>query len=190
MKMKKTIAFILLAIGMIFSTVSVQAQTFGGPESMKGLKVVGCNMGLGGSGYQFYAGVAPQLGFRLTRSLEAGVRLGYDLNLYRDYQYGNYFCHYFSGAVYANLEIYRGIYVLVEDEEMCMMVRGKAINPTAPRWYNSVFAGAGYRQYFSETGFVYYAFLYNLSWDYNYNGSDTTPYASPFVVRAGYCIGF
>ena len=171
--------------------VQAQAQIFGGPESMKGKFVVGGNFDAGFYGRSLNIGVAPQAGYRLTRSLEMGVRLGYQLNYnYGNNYYGSYYCHFFSGAVYANCEIFRGLYLHVEDEEMCLLVGGEAVNPTAPSWYNSVFVGAGYRQYFSETDFVYYAFLYNLSWGYDDLGNYNSPYANPFVIRVGYCHGF
>ena len=186
MKRKLTILFAFTIMMSLMS--SAEAQSFGGPESMKGKVVVGGDLGLGLYGNSFYFGVAPQAGYRLTRSLEVGVRLGYDLYYHwRDYYYGNYFCHYFSGSAYANYEIYKGIYLHVEDEEMCSLTRGKALNPTAPRWYNSVFVGAGYRQYASAKDFVFYSILYNLSWDYGYGGNYDSPYASPFVIRMGYC---
>ena len=148
-----------------------------------------CSFNLGFYGNSFYVGVAPQAGYRLTRSLEVGVRLGYDLNYYYgNYYYGNYFCHYFSGSAYANFEIFKGIYLQVEDEEMCLLIRGKAVDPTAPTWYNSVFVGGGYRQYTGASSFAYYSILYNLSGDYGYGGYNSSPYASPFVVRVGYCV--
>jgi hypothetical protein len=76
----------------------------------------------------------------------------------------------------------------VEDEESCMLVRGNAINPTTPNWYNSAFVGGGYRQYTSTNSYVYFAFLYNLSWSYAH--PNESPYVNPFVIRTGYCIGF
>ena len=164
-------------------TSQLEAQTFGGPEYMKKKVVVGGNFGLGLYGNSFYVGVAPQIGYRLTRSLEAGVRLGYDLHYYyRDYYLGNYFCHYFSGSAYLNYEIFKGFYLQAEDEEMCLLVSGKALETNASSWYNSAFVGAGYRQYWGRS-YTYYSILFNLSWDYD------SPYNSPFVVRVGYCIG-
>lgn len=187
--MKRIVSFALAIVLVALVSLKCEAQTFGAPEVMKGKIVAGGNANLGLSGNCFYVGVSPQAGYRLTRSLEVGVRLGYDLNYYFDYYYGRFFYHFFSGAVYGNYEIFRGLYVHVEDEEMCCLVRGKDVNPTAPRWYNSVFVGAGYRQYFSETGFVYYSVLCNLSWDYNYVSFES-PYVNPFVIRVGYCKGF
>lgn len=186
MKRKLTI---MIAFLMAMTWMSpTKAQIFGGPEFMKNKVVVGGNFGLGMYGSKLYVGLAPQAGYRLTRSLEVGVRLGYDLNYYySSAYYGNYFCHYFSGSAYANYEIFSGIYLHVEDEEMCLLVRGQALNPTAPDWYNSMFVGAGYRQYTSSSSFAFYSILYNLSWDYGYGGYNSSPYASPFVIRIGYC---
>ncbi len=186
MKRIVSLTFVIALVALV--SLKAEAQTFGAPEVMKGKIVVGGNADLGYAYNCFYFGVSPQVGYRLTRSLEVGARLGYDLNFYADYYYGSYFCHYFSGAVYANYEIFRGLYIHAEDEEMCALIRGKAVNPTAPRWYNSVFVGAGYRQYFSATSFVYYSILYNLSWDYGYNSSGS-PYSNPFVIRVGFCKG-
>ena len=189
----KRIAVYVMAFMLVAMVGSeVQAQRFGAPESMKGKFVTGGNIGAGYSGRTLYFSIAPQLGYRLTKDLEMGVRLGYNLNFYNDYygyygNYGNYFYHYFNASVYANYEIFSGLYLHVEDEEVCCLVRGENINPTPATWYNSILVGGGYRQYFSPTGFVYYALLYDLSWDYiNLN----SPYVSPFIVRVGYCVGF
>ena len=184
--MKRIISILFALIIAATLPYHLEAQTFGAPEIMKGKIVVGGNADLGLSGRCFYVGVAPQAGYRLTRSLETGVRLGYDLDYYWEY-YGNYFYHHFSGAVYANYEIYSGLYLQVEDEEMCLLVRGTDLGNLTPEWYNSVFIGGGYRQYFSETSFAYYSLMYNLSWDYSFNG--VSPYASPFVIRVGFCKG-
>ncbi len=180
---------LLLWFTLIFlTTVSYQvdAQTFGAPEAMKGKIVVGGNGDLGIAGNCFYVGVAPQAGYRLTRSLEVGARLGYALDYYWNY-YGNRFYHFFSGALYANYEIFHGIYVQVEDEETCCLIRGTDLGTNSPSWYNSVFVGGGFRQYYSATSFVYYSLMYNLSWDYDFNGG--SPYANPFVIRVGFCKG-
>lgn len=180
--MKRIVLLVWTVVLPIFLMSSVQAQIFGGPQSMKGKVVVGADVGAGMYGDCFYVGIAPQAGYRLTRSLELGVRLGYELNHYNDYYYGSYNCQYFSGSAYTNLEIYRGLYLHAEDEELCMLIRGNAVNPNAPSWYNSVFVGVGYRQYSFDSSYIYYAFLYNLSWDYA-----NSPYASPYVIRAGVC---
>lgn len=187
--MKRIAAFAMAMFLVAMFVSEAQAQRFGAPESMKGKFVTGGNIGAGYSGRTLYFSIAPQLGYRITKDLELGVRLGYNLNFYNDYYgyYGSYFCHYFNASVYANYEIFSGLYAHIEDEEVCCLVRGKNLNPTPAQWYNSILVGGGYRQYFSPTGYVYYALLYDLSFDYIYGDS---PYISPFIVRVGYCVGF
>lgn len=187
LNMKRIVTLVLIAVMSAFFALHSDAQIFGGPEYMKGKKVFGGNITGGATGNYLHVGVAPQFGLRLTRSLELGTRLGYDLYFYHDYYYGRYFCHYVSGALYANYDIISGIYLHAEDEEMCLFVSGKDVNANAPRWYNSVFVGAGYRQYAYDGSYVYYALLYNLSWD---GFSGNSPYANPFVIRMGYCHAF
>lgn len=187
MKMKRIVSIIFALVLTATFSYQLEAQTFGAPEYMKGKLVLGGNADLGFAGNCFYVGVAPQAGYRLTRSLEVGARIGYDLQYYWDY-YGNYYYHYFAGALYANYEIFGGIYAEVEDEEMCCLFSGTNQGPVATQWSNNVFVGGGYRQYYDATSYFYYSILYNLSWDYSYNSF--TPYASPFVIRVGFCKGF
>lgn len=165
----------------------LEAQAFGAPESMKGKVVIGGNGDLGFAYDCFYMGIAPQVGLRLTRNLEIGARLGYDMNYYTGdyYYYDSYCAHYFSGALYANYEIFSGIFAQVEDEEVCCLFSGLEAGSDTPKWCNSVFVGGGYRQYYDATSYLYYSVMYNLSWDYAYGSF--TPYASPFVVRVGFC---
>ena len=190
MKMKRIISVVFALMLTVTLSSRLEAQTFGAPEIMKGKIVVGGNANLGFAYDCFYFGIAPQAGLRLTRSLEVGARLGYDLNYYYGdyYGYGSYYAHFFSGALYANYEIINGIYVQVEDEEVCSLLSGFENGTGTSSWCNSVFVGGGYRQYYDPTGYFYYSVMYNLSWDYTY--SSFTPYASPFVVRVGFCKGF
>ena len=185
MKMKRIISVLFALVLGMTTSLSLKAQEFGGPDFMRGKMVVGGNVNAGYSTGRLHLGAAPQFGYRLTRSLEVGVRLGYDF--YHDYSdpyFGSRYWHFFSGGLYANYEVFRGLYLHVEDEESCVLVRGQAVNPSAPRWANSVFVGAGYRQYAFDGSYMYFAFLYNLSWGYYASNS---PYANPFVIRVGYC---
>jgi hypothetical protein len=108
--MKRIVTIATLALLMGILPMTAQAQTWGAPDYMKGKLVTGGQIGAGFSGNTLHLGIAPQLGFRPIRSLEVGIRLGYDL----DYHFRSYYnpysvCyHYFSGAIYANYEIFRG----------------------------------------------------------------------------------
>lgn len=186
LNMKRIIALTALMVAVALGSATANAQRFGAPEQMKGKIVLGGNLGAGYSGHTLYFSIAPQVGYRLTKNLEVGTRLGYSLNYYNNYYsaYGRYFAHFFSGALYANYEIFAGIYAHVEDEAVLCLVNGSAITSSTTRWYNSVLVGGGYRQYASSNSFVFYSLLYDLSYDYVY---DDSPYTSPFVVRVGFC---
>ena len=184
--MKRIVTMMVLLTMAVLVPTMTQAQRFGAPEQMKGKIVLGGDIGAGYSGHTLYFSLAPQVGYRLTKNLEVGTRLGYSLNYYSNYYSatGRYFAHFFSGALYANYEIFAGLYAHVEDEEVLCFVSGPAITSSATRWYNSLLAGIGYRQYSSSRSFVFYSLLYDISYDYVNNDS---PYTGPFVVRLGFC---
>ena len=166
------------------------AQLPKAPEEMRRKIVVGGHFGGGFAGNYIHLSVSPQLGYRLTKSLEVGIRLGYNLNYVFDNYYGNYSIHHVALGTYANYEVVKSLYLHVEEEETCRLTfDGFASNPSKPLWYNSFFVGAGYRDYFSGTSFAYIALLYNLLWDYGLNGEVNSPYSRPLVIRIGYCFG-
>ena len=181
----KRIVFIAILLSALF-VLPARAQRFGGPEGMKGKIIVGGNIGAGYYGNTLSFSIAPQVGYRLTRSLEVGSRLGYHLNYHGSYYsaYGPYFDHFFTGSLYANYEIISGIYAQVEDEAVCCLVSGPNITSSRSQWFNSFLIGGGYRQY-SGSSYVFYSLLYDLSWDYMY--LDNNPYNSPFIIRVGFC---
>ena len=190
MTMKRIISIAFAIVMTVMFSYRLDAQGFGAPEYMKGKFVLGGIANLGFANNCFHVGIAPQAGYRLTRNLEIGARLGYDMRYYNSKysMYGSYFAHFFSGAVYASYEIFSGIYVQVEDEEICSLYSSHETGITTPNWYNSLFVGGGFRQYFGESSYTYYSIMYNLSWDYRFNGNEC-PYASPFVIRIGFCKG-
>ena len=184
--MKRIVALMALMAVVALGSTALNAQRFGAPEQMKGKIVLGGDLGAGYSGRTLYFSIAPQVGYRLTKNLEVGTRIGYSMNYYNNYYsgYGRYFSHFFSGALYANYEVFAGLYAHVEDEAVINLVSGPAITSSTTRWYNSVLAGIGYRQYSSSNSFVFYSLLYDLSYDYV---NDDSPYMGPFVVRVGFC---
>lgn len=162
------------------------AQRFGAPEGMKNKIVVGGNVGAGYYGNALSVSLSPQVGYRLTRSLEVGTRLGYQMTYHTAYSaYGPYFDHFFTGSLYANYEIFAGLYAQVENETACCLVTGPNITSSKSLWFNSFLVGGGYRQYSGSRSYVFYDLMYDLSWDFMdaYNN----PYSSPFIVRWGFC---
>ncbi len=177
---------------MLFGiSLRASAQFLPGVPDMKGKTIIGGNIGGGMSGRYLNISVAPQIGYRIFSPWEVGVRGTYNLVCYFDRYYGNELRHYFGFAPYTNFQVYKGLFLHVEDEVMYGFARWNH-ETVAKNWYNSVFVGAGYRQYSQSGSFAYFMVLYNLTWgfrhDQNSNACDT-PYYSPIEFRVGYCFG-
>ena len=163
------------------------AQFLPDVPDMKGKMIYGGNLGGGMYGNYLSISIAPQVGYRILSPWEVGVRTNYHLMCFFDRTYGNEFRHYFGIAPYSNFQVYKGIFLHVEDEVMYGFSRWNH-ETMSSKWYNSVFVGAGYRQYSYSGSFAYFMLLYNLSWDLPKNqGEWDTPYSSPIEFRVGYC---
>ncbi|MGP1447386.1 MAG: hypothetical protein ACTTKO_07675 [Candidatus Limimorpha sp.] len=184
----KRITTLLATLLIVFCfTNNVAAQLLPDVPSMKGRWVAGGNFSAGLYGSQLNVGISPQIGYRVFDRLEVGTRLIYELDYLFDRQNGNLAFHYFGGAASTSLRVYKGLFLHAEDELLYGM---SVYNHTVSNgnWFNSIFAGGGYRQYFSNRGYAYFLVLYNLSYDLH--GSLETPYFQPIVFRVGYCFGF
>ena len=183
----KRFAIIAVLFLMLFGFVGkASAQLLPDVPDMKGKVIYGGDFGFGMSGNRLNFSLAPQVGYRILSPWEVGVRVSYDLQCYFDSTYGNTYSHYFGVAPYTNYQIYKGIFLHVEDEVMYGFTRWNHENYEGC-WYNSVFVGAGYRQYSYTGSFMYYMVLYNLSWGILQPSFLGTPYTSPFVLRMGFC---
>ena len=162
------------------------AQFFGDVPNLKGKVIYGGNFGFGISGYYLNLSIAPQIGYRVFNPWEIGVRGIYNLQCYFDRVYGNEYAHYFGVAPYTNFQVFKGLFIHVEDEIMYGFSRWNH-ETMGGKWYNSVFVGGGYRQYTYTGSFVYFMVLYNLSWGLIPSNTWATPYATPLIIRVGYC---
>ena len=186
----KRFAIIASLFLMLFGFVDkASAQFLPDVPDMKGKFVVGGNIGGGMYGNYLNVSIAPQFGYRIFSPWEVGVRGIYNLSCDFDRYYGSSYAHYFGVAPYTNCQIYKGLFVHVEDEMMYGFSRWNHTT-TGSKWFNSLFVGAGYRQYSYSGSFVYYMVLYNLSWSTLSTGEIDTPYASPISLRVGYCFSF
>ena len=165
------------------------AQILPDVPDMKGKFVVGGNLGGGMYGNYLNLSIAPQFGYRIFSPWEVGVRCIYDLSCDFNRTYGSTYAHYFGVAPYTNVQVYKGLFLHVEDEVMYGIARWDH-QTTGSQWFNSVFVGGGLRQYSYTGSYVYYMVLYNLSWSGATTGRLDTPYASPIALRIGYCFSF
>lgn len=184
----KRLAIIASLFLMLFGFAGkVSAQFLPDTPDLKGKIIYGGNFGFGMSGNFFSLSVAPQIGYRVFNPWEVGVRTIYDLTCDFNRTLGNVYGHYFGLAPYTNFQVYKGLFLHVEDEVMYGIFRWNH-ETVSQKWYNSVFVGGGYRQYSYTGSYVYFMVLYNLSWGAIHQPSNwDTPYGSPIVLRVGYC---
>ena len=185
--MKRMFLIFVLTLGLF---PVLHAQFLSDVKDMEGKTVLGGNFGFGLSGRNFSLTVAPQIGYRVRNAIELGGRLSYSLSAYFDAQYGNSSLHCFGAGPYATVQIYKGLSVHVEDEVLYCLQRFNHQTVTQRnKWYNSVFVGGGYKSYTTDSSFVFFLILYNLSWDYQELHQNGSPYSSPMQIRVGYCFG-
>lgn len=184
--MKRFGIIALLGLMLMGFGGKASAQFFSGVPDLKGKVIYGGNFGFGLSGNYLNLSLAPQVGYRIFNPWEVGVRGIYNLQCYFDRQYGNQYGHYFGVAPYTNVQVFSGLFLHVEDELMYGLTRWNHETVNG-RWYNSVFVGAGYRQYSYSGSYAYFLVLYNLSWGVLNQGTWDTPYNSPITLRVGYC---
>lgn len=175
-----------LSLMLLGSFGKASAQFLSEVPDLKGRMIYGGNFGFGMSGNYLNLSIAPQVGYRIFNPWEIGVRGIYNLQCYFDRVYGNEYAHYFGVAPYTNFQVFRGLFLHVEDEMMYGFSRWNH-ETVKGKWYNTVFVGGGYRQYSYTGSFVYFMVLYNLSWGLIPAGAWETPYAAPFEIRVGYC---
>lgn len=183
----KRLAIIASLCFMLFGFAGkVSAQFLPDVPDLKGKVIYGGNFGFSMSGNYLSLSIAPQVGYRIFNPWEVGTRVIYNLDCNFNRTYGNTNGHYFGVAPYTNFQVYKGIFIHVEDEVMYGIVRWK--HETVSRnWYNSVFVGGGYRNYSYNGSYVYLMVLYNLSWGVLHTTTWDTPYTSPISLRVGYC---
>ena len=162
------------------------AQFFGEVPNLKGKFIYGGNFGFGLNNRFLSLSIAPQVGYRIFNPWEVGVRGIYDLNCYFNRMNGNEYGHYFGVAPYTNVQVFRGLFLHVEDEILYGFIRWNR-QTVSQKWYNTVFVGGGYRQYTYTGSYMYFMVLYNLSWGLLQPSTWYTPYSSPISIRVGFC---
>jgi hypothetical protein len=179
---------IIAALSVMLLGVCGKASAQFLPEvpNLKGKMIYGGNVGFGMSGGYLNLSLAPQVGYRIFNPWEVGVRSTYNLQCIFDRYYGNEYAHYFGVAPYTNFQVYKGLFLHVEDEVMYGFARWNHETVNGD-WFNSIFVGGGYRQYSYEGSYVFFMVLYNLSWDNPQSLERLYPYYSPIEIRVGYC---
>lgn len=173
---------------MLISITLAQAQrrVYIGEEDFQSKWVLGGGFGLSFSSYASNIQLSPQLGYRITPAWESGIRVTYNFYSYRE-NWLKFNTHHFGGGPYTSYAIYRGLfahaeYELLSYERVFVNWAMREIEYRDRIIIHSVFAGAGYRQYFSPKSYASFLVLFNL------NETFDSPYANP-TIRIGFGIG-
>ena len=163
------------------------AQFLPDVPDMKGKFTKGGDFDFGMYGHTLNFAIGPQVGYRIFSPWEVGLRGVYNLYCSFDALYGNEYYHYFGVSPYSNFQIYKGLFVHAEYENLYGLVRYNH-ETLGGEWYNSIFIGGGYRSYsYDGDSYYYLMVLYNLSWGGPETWNGLYPYSSPIVMRVGFC---
>ncbi|MFI5135756.1 MAG: hypothetical protein ACHQD9_07875 [Chitinophagales bacterium] len=129
-----------------------------------------------------YIAIAPQVGYRFTNNLTAGV--GFNYQYYQD-NYYNYHTNVYGGLIFARYNVYKGLFLEGDFEDNNLDVYNVDINTgnyfLTRQWVPSLLLGGGYSGGGSHGGF-YISILYDVLQNPN------SPYYGIPVIRAG--VGF
>ena len=181
--MKRFGIIAVLFVILLGCSNKVSAQFYQDEPSMKGKITMGGGFAFGLNFHTLNLSLAPQVGYRILNPWEVGLRGIYNLRC--NFAYNEYL-HYVGFSPYTNCEIFRGLFVHAEYENLYGFARLNQ-ESVGGNWYRSIFVGGGFRS--SSYGGGYFVMvLYNLSWNLNKFQTDWLyPYGSPLVIRVGFC---
>ncbi len=144
-----------------------------------------------GGGFGFNAGtnftnisVSPLVGYKITDRLSAGISITYQYNDYKNVDAS--FTHY-GGGLFSRFMITRQFFATAEYEYLTIEFPTSAdFKNTDREGFSSMFVGGGFAQPIGRNASFTIIGLYNLL----YEDTGNSPYDNPFIVRAGFNVGF
>lgn len=163
----------------------------GKDNSLKGVPfkeriVTGGGLGLGFGSVQDFISVSPVLGYSITKKFIAGTGVTYRYTNYKYYSPSIKLTDY-AISPFLRYNIYRGIFAQTEYEYLNYEVPVTSAE-TRRMDFKSFLAGGGLVQPLGKNLAFYIMALYNFSYQQPVPGR-ISPYASPFVIRAGVNVG-
>lgn len=169
--------FIIILLSLSYGGMS-QKQSFSDRVFFGG--------GFGFNGGSDFISIAlyPQVGYRITDRLSAGLGGMYQ---YVNFRSANVELQNIGGSVFSRYILFQNIFATTEYEYLTFEVpRGGSYRETDRIGFNSWLAGAGLAQPVSRNASFVIVALYNLLYD----PAEPSPYDSPFVFRVGLNVGF
>lgn len=148
--------------------------------------VTGGGFGLGFSNIQDFVMVSPTVGYMVTTKLMTGVNITYRYTKYK-FVRPSVSLNDYGVSPFVRYMVFRNIFAQAEYEHLnyqFLMGGGEK----GRRGYNSFLAGGGFIQPVGSKAAIYFMALYNFSYRTPAAG-EYSPYASPWVIRAGINIG-
>jgi hypothetical protein len=184
--MKRPLLFLALIVVMCSAAFSQ-----GKDNSLKGVPfkeriVTGGGLGLGFGNVQDFVSVSPVIGYSLTKKFIAGTGLTYRYTKYKYYTPSIALTDY-AVSPFVRYNVYRGFFLQTEYEYLNYEYPVNQ-SETTRMDFGSFLAGGGLVQPIGRNLAFYIMALYNFSYQQPVPGR-ISPYASPFVIRAGINIG-
>lgn len=154
--------------------------------SFKDRIFTGGGLGGGFSSYYSYISVTPLVGVSVTPRLATGVQFTYR---YSKYNYSNspdVSYNDFGVSPFVRFQVYGPVFLHAEYEYLSYQYKRSPTSEIERYGFNSFMAGGGFFQPIGRRAGFFLLALYNFS----YNASVYSPYASPLVLRAGVTAGF
>lgn len=175
--MKKALLIFLLSLLQIHFLFA-QREVQEGEKSFKERIYFGGNFNLQ-FGNVTFIDVSPLAGFMINNKLSVGSGITYQ---YLSYRVLNYNTNIYGGRVFARHNIGQQFFAHTEVEALNVEYPRIGLNDRqwVRDWVPGVFAGGGLFQSFGRRGGVNIMALYNFTYS-----RTKSPYASPWVIRAG-----
>ena len=173
--MFKKISFILILLFTNYCFVPLFAQDYV-EENDKKENAPAKRLFFGGDfglmfGTNTYIELSPQIGYRFTNSLSAGVSITYKHYRLSDMS-GDYRMNIYGGSLFSRFYFFRDFLAHLEAEQLNVSPFGQW-NSDERIWISNLFAGGGYRQRIGGSSYINFLVLWEL------NGSVHSPYSSP-----------
>ena len=162
----------------------------GEDNSLKGVPfgqriVTGGGFGLGFGNYQDFISVSPIIGYAVTRKFLVGSGFTYRYTKYK-YVTPNVSFNDYSINPFARFTVYKGFFLQAEYEYMNYEYLISSTEKDRQS-FESILGGGGFLQPIGNKAAFFVMALYNFS--YTASSSVYSPYASPWIIRAGINVG-
>lgn len=126
---------------------------------------------------------SPLMGYKITERFSAGVGITYQYDSYKNV---NLNLNHYGASVFTRFIITQQFFATTEYEYMTIEFPSPDLKTTSRMGFDSFFVGGGFAQPLSKNASFVIIGLYNVMYD----PAKVSPYNSPYIVRAGFAVGF